>query len=58
MKILGMNCQGLGNAPTVLALLDIQRRSKPEVMFLSETHLDDYPADCLRRKLKMDFKIC
>jgi hypothetical protein len=26
-------------------------------MFLSETHLDDYPADCLRRKLQMDFKI-
>jgi hypothetical protein len=26
-------------------------------MFLSETHLDDYPAECLRRRLKMDFKI-
>jgi hypothetical protein len=26
-------------------------------MFLSETHLDDYPADCLRRRLRMDSKI-
>jgi hypothetical protein len=26
-------------------------------MFLSETHLDDYPAECLRRRLKMDSKI-
>jgi hypothetical protein len=26
-------------------------------MFLSETHIDDYPAECLKRRLKMDFKI-
>jgi hypothetical protein len=26
-------------------------------VFLSETHLDDYPAECLRRRLKMDLKI-
>lgn len=57
MKILGLNCQGLGNAPTVTALLDVQRRYNPEVLFLSETHLDDYPAECLRRWLKMDLKI-
>lgn len=25
-------------------------------MFLMETHLDDYHAECLRRKLKMDHK--
>ena len=57
MKILAMNCQGLGNTPTVRALSDVRRRSDPEVIFLSETHLDRYPADCLRRKLKMDFQI-
>ena len=57
MKILGLNCQGLGNALTVLALLDTQKRHNPEVMFLSVTHLDDYPAECLRRRLKMDLKI-
>jgi hypothetical protein len=26
-------------------------------MFLSETHLDVYPAECLRKKLNMDFKV-
>ena len=57
MKLLSLNCQGLGNAPTVRSLLNLQRRYSPEVLFLSETHLDDYPAECLRRKLKMDFKI-
>jgi hypothetical protein len=57
MRILASNCQGLGNDPTVRSLLDVQRRCNPEVMFLSETHLDTYPAECLRRRLKMDFKI-
>jgi hypothetical protein len=57
MRLLGKNCRGLGNEPVVLALLDIQRRCNPDVLFLSETHLDSYPAECLRRRLKMDFKI-
>jgi hypothetical protein len=57
MKILSLNCQGLGNDPTVRALLDLRRRIDPEVMFLSETHLDVFPAECLRRRLNMDFKI-
>jgi exonuclease III len=58
MKIFGMNCQGLGNDPTVRSLLDILKRYDPDVMFLSETHLDDFPAECLRRHVNMDFKIC
>jgi hypothetical protein len=57
MKILGANCQGLGNRPTVLSLLDVQRCCNPDVMFLSETHLDTFPVECLRRRLKMDFKV-
>jgi hypothetical protein len=57
MRILSLNCQGAGNDPTVRSLLDVQRRYVPNVMFLSETHLDNYPADCLRRRLKMDFHI-
>ena len=57
MKIPAMNCQGLGNTPTVRALSDVRRRCDPEVIFLSETHLDRYPADCLRQKLRMDFQI-
>lgn len=52
-----MNCRGLGNDPAVRSLLDVQRRSNPDVLFLSETHLDRYPADCLKRRLKMDFMI-
>ena len=57
MKHLSWNCHGLGNTAAVLALLDVQRRNNPDVVFLSETHLDRYPADCLRRRMKMDFMI-
>jgi exonuclease III len=57
MKILSLNCQGLGNASAVLSLLNVQRHYIPDVLFFSETHLDIYPAECLRRRLKMDFKI-
>jgi hypothetical protein len=57
MRILDLNFQGLGNAPTVCVLLQVKKRSNPEVMFLSKTHLDDYPAECLRRRMNMDSKI-
>jgi hypothetical protein len=57
MRILGLNSQGLGNALTVHALHNLKKRSNPKVMFLSETHLADFPADCLRRRLHMDCKI-
>ena len=56
MKVLSWNCNGLGNEPAIRALLDVQRKSNPDVMFLSETHLESYPAECLRRRLKMDQK--
>jgi hypothetical protein len=57
MRILGLNCQGFGNTSTVHALSNLRRRRDPDVMFLSETHLDAYPADCLRKRLKMDYQI-
>jgi exonuclease III len=57
MKILCWNCHGLGNATAVRALLDVLKRYKPDVVFLSETHLDSYPAECLQRRVKLDFKI-
>jgi hypothetical protein len=57
MKLLSLNCQGFGNAPTVRALSNLRKRRNPDVMFLLETHLDEYPAECLRRKMQMDSKI-
>jgi exonuclease III len=57
MRILAWNCRGLGNSAAVLALLDVKRRNSPEVVFLSETHLDRYSAECLGRRLSMDFSI-
>ena len=56
MKILSYNCRGLIGAAAVRALLSILKRSCPDVVFLLETHLDEWPAECLRRKVKMDFK--
>ncbi|XP_071680095.1 uncharacterized protein [Lolium perenne] len=56
MKILGLNCHGLGGAAAVLSLLDVQKRRGADVIFLSETHLDEFPAECLRRRLRMDHK--
>jgi hypothetical protein len=32
------------------------KKSCPDVIFLSGTHLDEFPAKCLRCKLKMDHK--
>ena len=56
MKVLSWNCRGLGNAAAVRALLDVQRACNPEVMSLSETHLESYPWECLRKRLHMDQK--
>ena len=57
MRILVWNCRGLGNAAAIRALMDVLRRPKPDVIFLSETHLDRYPAECLCRQMGMDFII-
>jgi exonuclease III len=57
MKILAANCQGAGNRPTVRSLLNIQKRYDPDVVFLSETHLDSFPAECLRKRMGLDSMI-
>jgi hypothetical protein len=57
MKILSLNCQGLGNYPIVRSLSNFRRRKNLDMLLLSETHPDTYPADCLWRKLKMDCQI-
>lgn len=54
MKILVWNCRGLGSPRAVRALLDIQKREKPDVLFLSETHLDNAKAEKVRKKLGYD----
>ena len=57
MKILSLNCHGLGGVAAVTALANLQKRGGADVLFLSETHLDEWPAECLRRRLHMDHKI-
>jgi hypothetical protein len=57
MRILSLNCQGLGNDLTVRSLSDLRRQVDRKVLFLSETHLDNFLAETLRRRLQMDFKI-
>jgi hypothetical protein len=54
MKILAWNCQGLVSARAVHALLEIQRREKLDVFFLSETHLGNVKIENLKRKLRCD----
>jgi exonuclease III len=54
MKLCGLNCRGLRNRRAVRALLDLQKHMKPDVFFLSETHLDKARAGNLMRKLGYD----
>jgi exonuclease III len=54
MKILAWNCQGLASARAVRALLEIQKRERPDVFFLSETLLGRTKAEILKRKLGCD----
>ena len=56
MKILSYNCRGLKKTTAIRALLKLIKRYCPDILFLSETHLDEWLAECLRRKLGMDFK--
>lgn len=54
MKILSWNCRGLNSARAVRELLDIQKCYKPDVFFLSETHLSRVKAEKLRKHLGCD----
>lgn len=56
MKLLSWNCRGLQQAAAVRALLEVQKWCKADIIFLSETHLEEWPAECLRKRLKMDRK--
>lgn len=45
MKIISWNCRGLGKSSAVRALLELQGRLKPDVLFQSETHLSKARAE-------------
>jgi len=54
MKLLAWNCQGLSSSRAVRALLDVRRRINPDVLFLSETHLDFAKAEKVKRRAGFD----
>jgi hypothetical protein len=56
MKILVYYGRGLQGPGAVRALLNLQKRCDLDIVFLSKTHLDGWPAELLHRKMKMDFK--
>ena len=56
MKILSYNGRGLQKTTAVTTLVEIQKRLDPDVLFLMETHLDDWAAECLRRRMRMNYK--
>ena len=54
MKLLAWNCQGLASSRAVRALLEIQKREKPDAFFLSETHLGKVKAENLKQRMGCD----
>uniref|UniRef100_A0A8R7UV67 Endonuclease/exonuclease/phosphatase domain-containing protein n=1 Tax=Triticum urartu TaxID=4572 RepID=A0A8R7UV67_TRIUA len=54
MKILGWNCRGMLSNTAVRELLELQERTRAELIFLSESHLNKCKADELRRVLGFD----
>ena len=54
MRLAGWNCHGANSSAAVLALSDMREKLIPDVLFLSESHLNKDKADDLHRKLKFD----
>jgi hypothetical protein len=54
MNIIGWNCRGMHKSSAVHALLELQGRLKPYVLFLSEAHLSKVKAERLKTRLKFD----
>ena len=57
MKIFSWNCRGPIGATTMRSLLDFQRHFETDVIFLSETHLDEVKSDEVLWRLKFDHKL-
>ena len=51
MKLLCWNCHGMKKPVAVRALLGIQGRVRPDVLFLPEAYLSKAKAEKLRRRL-------
>ena len=51
MKIIAWNCRGLGNAPAVRGLLRCQKSEVGDILFLSETKMNEKRIEGLRWKL-------
>jgi hypothetical protein len=55
MKLLNLNIRGLQKAMAVMMLIDNHKCHDMDVIFLMESHLEEWLAECLRRRLKMDY---
>ena len=53
MRISALNCRGLGNRPAVRGLLAHQKKEAPDILFLSETKLDEKGMEKFRWLLGM-----
>lgn len=51
MKIIAWNCRGLGSGAAVSGLLNLQKEEDPDILFLSETKMDERKIDGFRWKL-------
>jgi exonuclease III len=54
MKLLAWNYRGLGNAPAVQGLLRCQKSEEADVLFLSETKMDEKRMSVIKRKLGVE----
>src|SRR5438132_14376731 len=61
MRIGGWNCRGMGNRLAVRGLLELQKKVKPDIVFLFDTKLARKGVEKLRYTLRMPhvvFKEC
>jgi len=51
MKLIAWYCRGLGTSLTIHSLLDLQKEEDPDILFLSETKMNEKRIEGLRWKL-------